>query len=278
MEKMVDGKVCIVTGAGRGIAKAVSLRFAQEGGKVVVCELDAEPANETVEEIKKIGSEAVAVVGDITADGVPEKIVKTAVDTFGGVDVIVNAAGYTWDGMIQNMTDQQWDAIIKIHLTAPFRILRAAAPVIRERAKAEKEAGSVVMRKVINISSVAGTGGNAGQVNYSSAKSGIMGMTKALSKEWGRYNVNVNCVAYGTIETRLIQTKKKGEEAYIERDGEKIAIGVPEASRERWKTAIPLGRTGTPDEAARPVLFFASPLSDYVSGQVLIVGGGYGGF
>ena len=278
MEKLLDKKVCIITGAGRGIAKAAALLFAQEGGKIVACELDDEPALETVKEIKKNGGEAVAVVGDITADGGPEKIIQTAVNAFGGIDVIVNAAGYTWDAMIQNMTDRQWEAMLKIHLTAPFKILRAAAPIIRERVKAEDAEGKVVMRKIINISSTSGTQGNPGQINYSAAKSGVMGMTKTLAKEWGRYHVNVNCIAYGAIETRLVQVKKKGEEAFIEREGQKIPIGVPEESRERWKSVIPLGRAGTPDEAARPVLFFASYLSDYVSGQTLIVGGGYGGF
>ena len=278
MEKMLEGKVCIVTGSGRGIAKEAALWFAREGGKIVVCELDEDPAKEAVAEIKKMNGEVVAMIGDITADGVAEKIVKTAVDTFGGLDVIVNTAGFTWDAMVQNMTDQQWDAMLKVHLTAPFRIIRAAAPVIRERVKQETLAGKTVMRKIINISSTSGTQGNAGQINYAAAKMGVIGMTKALAKEWGRYNVNVNCVAFGAIETRLVQLKRKGEEAFIERDGQKIPIGVPEEGRERWKTVIPLGRAGTADEAARVILFFASPLSDYVSGQTLICGGGYGGF
>ncbi len=278
MEKMLDGKVCIVTGAGRGIAREASLWFAREGGKVIVCDLDEDPAKETVAAIGQMNGEAVAVVGDITAEGVPEKIVKTAIDKFDGIDVIVNAAGFTWDAMVQKMNDQQWDAMLKIHLTAPFKIIRAAAPVIREKAKNESEAGKTVMRKIINISSTSGTQGNIGQLNYSAAKMGVIGMTKTLAKEWGRYNVNVNCVAYGAIETRLVQLKKKGEEPFIERDGQKIPIGVPEESRERWKTVIPLGRPGTADEAARVILFFASPLSDYVSGQTLICGGGYGGF
>lgn len=278
MEKMLDGKVCIVTGAGRGIARAASLLFAQEGGKVIVSDMDEGPAQETVADIKKFGGEAAAVVGDITLDGAAEGIIQAAMDAFRTIDVIVNAAGYTWDALVQNMTDQQWEAMIKIHLTAPFRIIRAAAPIIRERAKTEKEKGQVVMRKIINISSTTGTMGNAGQLNYSAAKSGVMGLTKTLAKEWGRYNVNVNCVAYGAIETRLVQKKIKGAEAFIERDGQKIPMGVPEEGRERWKTVIPLGRAGTPNEAAGPLLFFASSLSDYVSGQVLIVGGGYGGF
>jgi 3-oxoacyl-[acyl-carrier protein] reductase len=278
MERMLEGKVCIVTGAGRGIARAAALLFAQEGGKVVVCELDAEPAHDTVNEIKRMGGTAQAVIGDITKEGVPETIVRTATETLGGLDVIVNAAGYTWDALVQTMTDQQWEAMMMIHLTAPFRIVRAAAPFIRAHAKAEKAAGQNVMRKIINISSTSGTQGNAGQLNYSTAKAGVMGMTKTLAKEWGRFNVNVNCIAYGAIETRLVQKKVKGAEAFIERDGVKIPIGVPEEGRDKWKSVIPLGRAGTPEEAAGPILFLASSLSDYVSGQTLIVGGGYGGF
>ena len=272
MDKMLDGKVCIVTGGGRGIAKETCLLFASEGGKVVVCDLDDGPAKETVKEIEKMGGKAVAVSGDITAEGLPEKIIETAISTFGGIDIIVNAAGYTWDSMIQNMTDKQWDALIDVHLKAPFRILRAAANFIREKTKEEQKAGKVVMRKVINISSLAGTGGNAGQANYSSAKAGLIGLTKTLSKEWGRYNVNVNCIPFGYIETRLTQDKERGE--YIERDGEKIAIGIPKAGKSVFEMMIPLGRPGTPQEAAQAILFFASPLSDYVSGQVLLVSGG----
>lgn len=275
MEKMLDGKICIVTGGGRGIAKETCLLFATEGGKVVVCELDEGPAKETVEEIKKMGGRAVAVTGDVTADGMAEKIIQTALNIYGGIDVIVNAAGYTWDGMIQNMTDRQWDAMMDIHLKAPFRILRAATNFIREKTKEEQATGTIFMRKVINISSVAGTGGNPGQANYSSAKAGLIGLTKNLSKEWGRYNVNVNCVAFGLIETRLTQEKEKGE--FIERGGQKIAVGIPQAGKSVLNMMIPLGRPGTPQEAARAILFFASPLSDYVSGQVLIVAGGLSG-
>jgi 3-oxoacyl-[acyl-carrier protein] reductase len=219
-----------------------------------------------------MGGEAVAVTGDITAEGVPEQIIKTAIDTFGGIDVIVNAAGYTWDAMIQNMTDKQWDAMIDIHLKAPFRIMRAAANFIRDSAKKEKESGKINIRKVINISSLAGTGGNAGQANYSSAKSGLIGLTKTMAKEWGRYNVCVNCIPYGVIETRLTQEKEKGE--YVEIDGQKIAVGIPGAVKGVFNALIPLGRAGSAKEAAGAILFFASPLSDYVSGQVLAVSGG----
>ena len=271
---MLDGKICIVTGGGRGIGKATALLFAKEGGKVAISELDAEPANETVTEIKKIGGQAIAVVGDITAPGAPEKLVQATVDAFGpNIDVIANVAGYTWDGFLHKMTDEQWDAILNIHLKAPFRVLRAAAPYIRDNAKKEKEEGIRVMRKVINISSISGTDGNPGQANYSSAKAGLMGLTKTLSKEWGMFNVNVNCIAFGWIETRLTKAKEDGVET-IEREGKKIALGIPRAGLEAIKSVIPLGRPGTADEAARAILFFASPLSDYVSGQILKVTGG----
>lgn len=275
MEKMLDGKICIVTGGGRGIGKATALLFAKEGGKIAISELDAEPANETVAEIKKMGGSALAVIGDITAPGAPEKLIQAAVDAYGpNIDVIANVAGYTWDSFIHKMTDQQWDAILNIHLKAPFRILRAAAPYMRDNAKKEKEEGKVVMRKVINISSVAGTDGNPGQANYSSAKAALIGLTKTLSKEWGPSNINVNCVAFGWIETRLTKAKEDGTET-IEREGKKIALGVPKAGLEAFKSVIPLGRPGTAEEAARAILFFASPLSDYVSGQILKVAGGW---
>jgi 3-oxoacyl-[acyl-carrier protein] reductase len=275
MEKMLEGKICIVTGGGRGIGKATALLFAKEGGKVAISELDADPANETVAEIKKMGGQAIAVVGDITAPGAPEKVVQATVDAFGpNIDVVVNVAGYTWDGFIHKMPDQQWDAILNIHLKAPFQLLRAAAPYIRDNAKKEKEEGKMVMRKVVKISSVAGTDGNPAQVNYSSGKAGIIGLTKALAREWGPFNVNVNAVAFGWIETRLTKAKEDGAET-IEREGKKIALGVPKAGLEAFKAMIPLGRAGTTEEAAKAILFFASPLSDYATGQVLKVSGGW---
>ncbi|MBL0712246.1 MAG: SDR family oxidoreductase [Desulfosarcina sp.] len=274
MEKMLKGKNCIITGAGRGIGKSAALLFAEEGANVVISDIDEGPALETVANIEEKGGKAIAVPGDITAEDAPETLVQAAVDAFGNhVDVIANIAGYTYDSMIHKMTDKQWDAILDIHLKTPFRIIRAAAPFIRERAKEEKEAGKMVMRKIINVSSIAGTDGNPGQANYSSAKAGVIGLTKSLSREWARFNVNVNAVAFGWIETRMTQAKE--EEEFIERDGKKIALGVPKAGLEAFKSMIPLGRPGTPDEAARTILFFASPLSDYVSGQVLKVAGGW---
>jgi 3-oxoacyl-[acyl-carrier protein] reductase len=273
MEKMLENKVAIITGSGRGIGRAAALAFAREGAKVVVSDLNAEPAEETVAEIKQEGAEAVTYVGDVAAPDFADGIVQKAVDTWGGLHIIVNNAGFTWDSMIHKMTDEQWDKILDVHLKAPFRIIRAAKPYFCDAAKQEiKESGQAVPRKIVNISSVAGTGGNLGQANYSSAKSGVLGLTKTMSKEWGRYNVQSNCVAFGFIETRLTQEKEKGLE--VDTGKEKVAVGIPAKQREMFAQAIPMGRAGTPEEAANAILFFVSPLSDYVSGQVLVCGGG----
>lgn len=274
MEKMLQGKVCLITGAGRGIGRATALLFAAEGARLVLSDLDREPLDEVIAQIKNQGGEAVGVVGDVTADDFADKFVQAAVSAFGpDIHVIVNNAGYTWDGVVHKMTDEQWEAMLKVHCTAPFRIVRAAAPYIRENAKKEKAEGRVVMRKIVNVSSIAGTDGNAGQANYSTAKAGILGFTKTLAKEWGPLNVNVNAVAFGWIETRLTQPKK--EDTVIEKDGKRIQIGVPKEHLDVFRMMIPLGRPGTPDEAARVILFLASPLSDYVSGQVIKVTGGW---
>jgi len=274
MEKMLAGRICLITGAGRGIGRATALLFASEGAKLVLSDLDQEPLDEVISQIKNQGGEAVGIVGDVTADDFAEKFVQTSVNAFGpDIHVIVNNAGYTWDGVVHKMTDEQWEAMLKVHCTAPFRIIRAAAPYIRENAKKEKAEGRIIMRKIINVSSVAGTDGNAGQANYSTAKAGIIGFTKTLAKEWGQLNVNVNAVAFGWIETRLTQPKK--EDTVIEKDGKKIPVGVPKEHLDVFRLMIPLGRPGTPDEAARVILFLASPLSDYVSGQVIKVTGGW---
>jgi len=199
----LDGKVALITGSGRGIGRAIALKLASEGARIVVNDLDTGPAQETVGEIQAQGGTAVACAGNVTAPDFPERFVSTAINEFKGLDIIVNNAGYTWDSVIQKMTDEQWYAIIDCHLTAPFRILRAAQPLIRALSKADAEAGRRSVRKVVNISSAAGLFGNAGQSNYSTAKAGIVGLTQTLAKEWGRMNVTVNCVAYGFIKTRL---------------------------------------------------------------------------
>jgi 3-oxoacyl-[acyl-carrier protein] reductase len=221
-----------------------------------------------------MGGEAVACVGSVTAPDFADRLVKTAVGRFKGIDIIVNNAGYTWDNVIQKMNDEQWYSILDCHLTAPFRILRAAQPVIRALSKAEQEAGQEVFRKVVNISSIAGTGGNAGQANYSSAKAGILGLTKALSKEWGRMKVNVNAVAFGLINTRLTEATADGN-AKIDIEGRAIKVGVNPGLMKQLEAVIPLGRGGTPAEAAGAVFLFCIPESNYISGQVLVCGGGF---
>ncbi|MDY6852867.1 MAG: SDR family oxidoreductase, partial [Thermodesulfobacteriota bacterium] len=199
-------------------------------------------------------------------------IVKAAADAWGALHIIVNNAGYTWDAVIHKMTDEQWDAMLDLHVKAPFQIIRAAAPYFRDAAKKEMAEGKQVSRHIINISSMAGTGGNAGQANYSSAKAAILGLTKSVAKEWGRFGVRSNAIAYGFVDTRL--TKPKEEAGSLEREGKEVALGIPDKQREMMKMMIPLGREATPEEAARPILFLASPLSSFVSGQVLIVSGG----
>ena len=270
---MLDGKVAIITGSGRGIGSATAKLFAANGARVIVSDLDPVPAEESAAAIRNAGGQAVVIPGDVTDAAFPVQLIKGTLDAFGGIDIIVNNAGYTWDAVIQNMTDKQWYAIMDVHTTAPFRILREASHFIRDAAKKEAAAnGRANPRKVVNITSVSGVYGNAGQVNYSTAKAGITGLTKTLAKEWGRYNVQVNCACFGFIETRLTAEKETAEK--IQRDGEEVALGVPENMRGLAAMTISLGRPGTPEEAAGPVLFLASPLSDYVSGIVLEVTGG----
>ncbi|WP_194814663.1 SDR family NAD(P)-dependent oxidoreductase [Nocardia sp. XZ_19_385] len=270
----LDGKVALVSGSGRGIGREIALKLAFEGAKVVVNDLDAGPAKETLAAIDSGGGQAVSCIGSVTDEGFAERFVQTAVDEFGGLDIIVNNAGYTWDSVVQKMTDEQWDAILDVHLKAPFRILRAAQPVISGLAKQAKENGEPVpCRKVVNISSLAGTGGNAGQANYSAAKAGIIGLTKAMAKEWGRYNVTVNAVAFGMIKTRLTDAPAGGSTIDIE--GKEIKVGVNPNLITAMEQMIPLGRSGTPREAAGAVYLFTLPESDYVSGQTLVCGGGF---
>jgi len=270
----LDGRIAIVTGAGRGIGNAIATKLASEGARVVVNDLDEGPAKDTVAAIEAAGGQAVACVGSVTEPGFAERFVQTAVKTYGGLDIIVNNAGYTWDSVIQKMTDEQWDTILDLHLKAPFQILRAAQPVISRLYKAEAAQGKRVQRKVVNISSGAGTNGNAGQANYSSAKAGVIGLTKALAKEWGRYQVNVNAVAYGWIMTRLTEVPAGSEGATIEIDGRNLPMGINPEVRRQIEAMTPLGRAGTPQDAAGAVYLLCIPESDFISGEVVMCAGG----
>jgi len=273
MTLKLQGKVALVSGSGRGIGREIALKLAREGASVVINDLDAEPAALTMQEIKAEGGRAVACVGSVTDAEFAPRFVQTAIDQFGGIDIIVNNAGYTWDNVIQKMTDDQWEAMLAVHLTAPFRILRAASDFIREAARREADEGHPVFRKVVNISSTSGVYGNAGQANYAAAKAGINGLTKAMAKDWGRYKVNVNSVAFGLIMTRLTEaTAHSG--AQIDIAGQQIKVGVRPEILKNAESLIPLGRGGTPEEAAGAVYMFCIPESNYVSGQVLVCGGG----
>jgi 3-oxoacyl-[acyl-carrier protein] reductase len=233
-------------------------------------DVDKDVVFETGTLIDQADGIAKAMPGDLTNPEFPDKLVNATIAGFGSLDIIVNNAGYTWDNVIQKTTDEQFQAMLDIHVVAPFRVLRAASNWIRDTAKKEIAEGRRVMRKVVNITSISGMDGIGGQAGYGSGKAGIIGLTKVMAKEWGRYNVNVNAVGFGFIETRL--TQALGGE--IDMQGRKIKVGVQEAAREAMRTQNPLGRIGTPEEAAGPVLFFCSPLSDYVTGEVLLCSGG----
>jgi 3-oxoacyl-[acyl-carrier protein] reductase len=266
---VLDGKAAIVTGSARGIGRATAEMLAEHGARVLINDLDGDVAEQTASEIQ--GDTAV-YSGDLTKEGAADEMVQKAVDEFGQLDIIVNNAGYTWDGPIHKMSDQQFQAMLDIHNVVPFRVLRAAAPHLREPAKKEREEGVENFRKIVNISSVSGTMGNAGQANYSSGKSGVVGLTKTLAKEWGQFKINVNAVAFGFVETRLTAAKEDSET--IERGGQQVQLGIPAQLREMGKMLIPLGRPATPEEAAGGVFFLCSPWSNFVHGQVLNVTGG----
>lgn len=271
---LLDGKSAIITGSARGIGRATAELFAANGAKVLINDLDADAAEQTASEIQ---GETAVFAGDMTKPEAADQLVATANEAFGSVDIVVNNAGYTWDGVAHKMTDEQFQAMLDIHTIVPFRVARALAPHWREAAKAEAAEGREVFRKLINVSSISGTMGNAGQVNYSAGKSAVVGMTKTLAKEWGQFKINVNAVAFGFVETRMTASKEAGVTVKGP-DGEDIPQGIPDQMRAMAAMIIPLGRPATPEEAAGPVMFLASGLADYVHGQVLnVTGGQFGG-
>ena len=266
---VLDDKVAIVTGSARGIGKATAELLSEHGARVVVNDLDGDVAKETAD---GIAGETAVYAGDLTAEGAPEALVQTALDAWGKIDIIVNNAGYTLDAPIHKMSDEWFHKMLDIHLVVPFRVIRAAAPHLREPAKVEREEGREVFRKIVNVSSISGTMGNAGQANYSAGKAGVVGLTKTLAKEWGQFKVNVNAVAFGYIETRLTASKDESNVAEIR--GEKVQLGIPDQMRGMASVLIPIGRAGTPEEAAGGVFFLCSPWSNFVHGQVLNITGG----
>ncbi len=266
---VLDDKVAIVTGSARGIGRATAELLSEHGAKVVINDLDTDLAAQTASEI---AGETAVFGGDLTKPEAPEALIKAALDAWGKIDIIVNNAGYTIDAPVHKMSDEAFQRMLDIHTIVPFRVLRAAAPHLREPAKQEREQGVEVFRKIVNVSSISGTMGNAGQANYSSGKAGVVGLTKTLAKEWGQFKINVNAVAFGWIETRL--TASKDSENTMEIDGQTVQLGIPEQMRGLAPMMIPLGRPGTPQEAAGGVFFLCSPWSNYVHGQVLNITGG----
>jgi 3-oxoacyl-[acyl-carrier protein] reductase len=292
MATSLQGKIAIVTGGAQGIGYAVTKKLVSEGAQVMFADVDAAAAKNVETEL---GEAAVSYVADLLDPATPAALVAAAISRFGGLDIIVNNAGFHWDAMLHRMTDEQWQAMLDIHVTVPFRILRAAAPHLFAVAKQDTEAGREIMRKVVNVSSLAASFGNIGAANYSAAKAGVIGLTKALAKEWGPHKINVNAAAFGVIQTRF--GLPQGEQNRINVGGQQVQMGVPlktlkamgidtdpsknygpeEIYRPRVITKIPLGRAGHIREAADTVFFLCSPLSDYVTGQVLVASGGSGG-
>jgi 3-oxoacyl-[acyl-carrier protein] reductase len=275
MHGLLQDQVVIVTGSGRGIGAAAAKLFADHGAKVVVSDLDAGPSEETAQVITDTGGDAFALPGDVTDPAFPDALMQATIERYGKLNVLVNNAGYTWDGVIHKMTDEQWQAMLDVHNTAPFRLIRAAVPYMREAAKQEMaEQGAPEPRCIINVSSTSGLHGNAGQANYATAKLGIVGLTKTVAKEWGQFGIRCNAVAFGFIETRLTQAKEKGESIAV--GDQEIALGIPESLRGMATMLIPMGRTGTPEEAAGGIVLMASPLAGYITGHTLEVTGGAG--
>ncbi|HTA06644.1 MAG TPA: SDR family oxidoreductase, partial [Solirubrobacteraceae bacterium] len=266
---VLDGKSAIVTGSARGIGRATAELLVAQGAQCLINDLDGDVAEQASSEIN---GETAVYAGDLTKPGAADDLVQKAVDSFGKIDIIVNNAGYTIDGPVHKLTDEHFQAMLDIHTVVPFRVIRAAAPYLREPAKKEREEGNEVFRKIVNVSSTSGTFGNAGQANYSAGKAGVVGLTKTVAKEWGQFKVNVNAVAFGFIDTRLTQAKV--DENTMEKDGEKIQLGIPEQMRQMASAIIPLGRPATPEEAAGGIFFLCSPWSNYVHGQTLHVTGG----
>jgi 3-oxoacyl-[acyl-carrier protein] reductase len=270
---VLDGKAAIVTGSARGIGRATAELLSEQGARVLINDLDGDVAQQAADEI---AGETTVFAGDLTKPGAPDQLVQAAIDAFGQIDIIVNNAGYTIDAPVHKMSDEQFQAMIDIHTVVPFRVIRAAAPHLREPAKKEREEGKEVFRKIVNVSSTSGTFGNAGQANYSAGKAGVVGLTKTIAKEWGQFKVNVNAVAFGFIDTRLTQAKV--DENTMEIGGEQVQLGIPEQMRQMASMLIPLGRPATPEEAAGGVFFLCTPWSNYVHGQTLhITGGLFGG-
>jgi len=245
MSKKLDGKVALVTGGAQGIGRAIALLFAREGAKVAICDLNLEKARETCGEVEFLGQEALAIGGNVADAQEAEAMVQQTVEKFGRLDILVNNAGITRDQVLLRMREEDWDLVLSVNLKGAFHCTKAALrPFLKQKAG-----------KVVNIASVTGQMGNAGQANYAASKAGMIGFTKSIAREYARRNIQVNAVAPGFIDTAMSQA-------------------IPQKERELLIKQIPMERLGTPEDVAEAVLFLSSPAADYVTGQVLNVNGG----
>ncbi|KAF9158752.1 hypothetical protein BGX21_006629 [Mortierella sp. AD011] len=269
---LLSGQVAIVTGAGQGIGGATALLFAKEGASVVVSDLDDAKAQGIAKQIRESGGKAIVVSGDVTDLAFPERLIGETIKAFGKINIIINNAGFTFDGMLHKTTDKQYQLMLEVHNAAPFRILRAAAPYMRLK--------DGEPRSIVNVSSTSGLHGNIGQANYATAKAGIVGLSKTVAKEWGSFGVRCNTVAFGHIDTRLTRAKENGEAMVV--DGQKIALGIPMGAKKDAPVPaaafadVPLKRAGQVDEAAGSILLLVSPFASFITGHTLEVTGGRG--
>jgi 3-oxoacyl-[acyl-carrier protein] reductase len=266
---ILDGRVAIVTGSARGIGRATAELLGEAGARVVINDLDADAAHATAAEI---AAETIVHTGDLTVPGEPDALVGAAVDAWGRLDIVINNAGYALDGVVHKLSDDAYQRMLDIHAVVPFRMIRAAAPHMREPAKLERERGEEVFRKVVNVSSIAGTMGAPGQANYAAGKAAVVGLTKTVAKEWAQFKINVNAVAFGWVETRL--TGAMDEDNAIEIGGARVQLGIPESLREAAPALAPLGRPATAREAASGIFLLCTPWANFITGQVLNVTGG----
>lgn len=274
-ELMFKDQIILITGAAKGIGFAAARQFADLGAQVFINDLDADACAAAVHSIRTNGNTAWSIPGDVTDPASPELLIREVMDRCGQLNVLVNNAGFTWDGMLHKMTDKQWRRIQDVHTLAPFRLVRALAQVWRPLAKAEIAAGHPhPHRCIVNVSSTSGLHGNIGQINYATAKMGIIGMTKTIAREWGTFGIRCNAVAFGFIDTRLTRPADEGHSLTV--DGEQVSLGIPENVRKAAFSTIPMGRPGTPDEAANGIILMASPLAGYITGHTLEVTGGLG--
>ncbi|MBZ5703515.1 MAG: glucose 1-dehydrogenase [Acidobacteriia bacterium] len=261
----LDGKVAIVTGSGRGIGRATAVALAAAGARLVVNDLDEQPAREAAEAVRAAGSDAAIALGSVASPEVAAAMVEAAHSQWGRLDILVNNAGLTRDAMLHRMTDEQFSLVMDVVVRGAFNMTRACAARWRDAARLEKSAARRVHRKIVNVSSITGVHGAVGNANYATAKAALIGLTKASARELSQYLVNCNAVAPGIIDTRMTAAREPGETS---------GLGIPAGVREKIIERMPFGRIGTPADVANAIVFLASPASDFITGQVLQIDGG----